>query len=72
MIMEANTLTGKDVCEIFVESCYNNYCMLDMTWRKVLESNIDDCTDETWEEWFENYDNSIYDYCYNFHRTHRI
>ena len=69
--MEANTLTGKDVCVIFVESCYADI-LLDMTWKEVLESNIDGSTDETWEDWFEKYDDSVYDYCHQFHRTNRI
>ena len=38
-----------------------------MTWREVLDSNIDCCTDETWEDWFEKYPDSVYDYCYQFY-----
>ncbi len=62
-------MNARSVCKIFVESCYT---MLDMTWREVLDSNIDCCTDETWEDWFEKYPDSVYDYCYQFHRTHRM
>lgn len=65
---ETGVLTARVVCKIFVESCYNDI-LLHMTWREVLDSNIDCCTDETWEDWFEKYPDSVYDYCYQFHRN---
>ena len=63
-------MNAKDVCEMFVE-CF--YSQLDyLSWREVLNSNIDCCSDETWEDLFEQYPNSVYDYCYQFHRSRRI
>lgn len=63
-------MNAKDVCEMFVECFYSqlNY----LSWREVLTSNIDCCSDETWEDLFEQYPNSVYDYCYQFHRSRRI
>ena len=69
--MMKKMMNTKDVCEMFVESFYNNW-LGDMTWREVLNSNIDCCSDETWEDLFEEHPNSVYDYCYHFHRSRRI
>lgn len=64
-------MNTKDVCEMFVESFYNNW-LGDMTWREVLNSKIDCCSDETWEDLFEEHPDSVDDYCYQFHKNRRI
>lgn len=63
-------MNAKDVCEMFVESFYSQLDYL--SWSEVLNSNIDCCSDETWEDLFEQYPDSVYDYCYHFHRSRRI
>ena len=63
-------MNAKGVCEMFVESFYSQLDYL--SWREVLNSNIDCCSDETWEDLFEQYPDSVYDYCYHFHRSRRI
>ena len=63
-------MNAKDVCEMFVESFYSQLDYL--SWREVLNSNIDCCSDETWEDLFEQYPDSVYDYCYHFHKNRRI
>lgn len=69
--MKTKTLTGKDITEIFVESCYAD-CILNMSWEEVLKSRIDECTEETWEDLFKECDESVCNYCFEFHKTYSI
>ena len=69
--MKTKTLTGKDITEIFEECCLTDG-ILNMSWSEVLQSRIYDYMEETWERVFKEYDASVYDYCFQFHKTYSI
>lgn len=63
-------MNAKDVCEMFVESFYSQW-FEDLSWREVLKTEIDCCSDETWGDLFKQYPDA-YECCRNFHRIRKI